>query len=92
MSKQGGPTIVLHERPHDGSIYPDGIAVDDKYVYFADFFGTSIYKLPKDGGALAVVATAGLYPRAVTLDATCVYWTTDAGLGPTFGTIMKAPK
>jgi hypothetical protein len=93
VPKSGGEVKALFPGGEQGiGLAPDGIAVDDTSVYFASLFGDAIYKVPKSGGTPAVVARGPQYPRSVALDDTCVYWTTDAGVAPLYGTIMKAPK
>jgi hypothetical protein len=63
-----------------------GIAVDGANVYFADYQGRAIKKVPIDGGS-AVVVAKGTYPLGIALDDTYVYWT-DHGSGYVF----SAPK
>jgi hypothetical protein len=63
-----------------------GIAVDGANVYFADYQGGAIMKVPIDGGS-AVVVASGTSPLGVALDDAYVYWT-DIGSGYVF----SAPK
>lgn len=92
VAKTGGPVVTLLERGQGASMTPDGIAVDDSAVYFADLMGKGIHKIAKSGGAVSLVASGESFPRAVAVDASCVYWTTDGILTAPHGTVMRAPK
>jgi sugar lactone lactonase YvrE len=93
MPVGGGTSTVLDM----GLIAPDGVVVDDTYVYYAD--GTnkqiqgSLLKVPKAGGARVTLATGQEGPRALALDTDNIYWTDSALYSPAAtGVIMKMPK
>jgi hypothetical protein len=58
-------------------VYPDGVAVDAKYVYFATHSGT-MQRVPVGGGPPEVIATAvsPSYPLAVAVDDKFVFFAT----------------
>jgi len=57
---------------------PAGIALASDSVVYSS--GTSIWKIPKDGGSAQVLATqTGMNPKGVAIDSTGVYWA-DVGL------------
>ncbi len=65
---------------------PQGLALDDTFVYWADF--SSVWKVAKTSGGLAIFADSQENARAVAVDETCVYWTLD----PIVGEIRAAPR
>jgi hypothetical protein len=57
-------------------LYPLGIAVDDRHVYYTrhhDSLG-AVVRLPKEGGEPEVIAARQLRPASVHLTSTRVYW------------------
>ncbi len=69
---------------------PDGVAVDDAFVYWADLEGAGVYKSPK-GVAAPVLLDSATYARAVTVDDSCVYYTVDCCLQGQ-GQVVRIPK
>jgi sugar lactone lactonase YvrE len=65
---------------------PTRLALDATDIYFVDFNGGSIRRMPKSGGTPVVLAT-GQAANRIAIDATDVYWT-DA----TKKMVMKVPK
>jgi hypothetical protein len=82
VSKWGGPSTVLAA----GQAKPAHIAIDDAYVYWTNTLGASVMRVPKAGGAPALVAAAS-QPSFIEVEGDEVFWfnTTDRS-------IMKAPK
>jgi len=87
VPKTGGvPSIIATD-----VMLPNGVAVDDNYVYFADIGDTAnsttgkVARCPKTGCSLgtettlSVGAAAGDNPREVVLDSQYVYWGTRGG-------------
>ncbi|CAN5395813.1 hypothetical protein BH09MYX1_BH09MYX1_25040 [soil metagenome] len=74
----------------DGRNAPHMIAVDDTQVFFTEYSAVQITAVDKlTGQNLVVVAGQAVYPEALVLDATDVYWTNANDL---VGGIGKAPK
>jgi hypothetical protein len=70
----GTPALVT-----SGIIFPEGLAIDDKYVYFGDDYSATIGRAPKTGGAVVVLTTAATTPVALAVDDVAVYWTDPTG-------------
>jgi hypothetical protein len=68
--------------------YPVRIALDADFVYFTDS-GYGVRKVPVGGGAVTQIATAGLAPHGIAVDATHVYWVES---NTHDGSVNKAPK
>lgn len=85
MLKDGGDLVTVVGTEHRIGNGP--MAVDDSFVYWADYYGGRIMKVPKTGGAPLIVACGQDKPRGLAIDASFVYWTTEGG-----GTVVKALK
>jgi hypothetical protein len=72
IQKDGGAFTTLAALPDTISSW--SLAVDDATLYWADYYGHSIRKMPKAGGPISVVSSP-IGPRAIFLDATSLYWT-----------------
>ncbi len=80
----GGPvSLVL---PPD-CVEPEGVAVDDTYVYWTDSANHKVMRVPLAGGAAEPVANA-VQPKGIVVDDTYVYWA-NFHLD---GSVMRAPK
>jgi hypothetical protein len=85
----GSPITLAsgQSNPSVGGLNTDtGIAVDGTNVYWTNFGGGAVMKVPVSGGVPIVVAQ-GQNPLGVAIDGTSVYWT-DYGNA----TVMKTPK
>jgi hypothetical protein len=65
---------------------PTRLALDDTFVYFVNWNGGGVFKVPKTGGAAQTLATGQKSVR-VGLDDTHVYWTNEIG-----SAILRVPK
>jgi sugar lactone lactonase YvrE len=80
-----------------GQIAPAGddnnpsIAVDSSYVYWLDYYGGTVNRVPIGGGPNTQLATGQTYPCGIAVDGTDVYWTTNGDSGVSDGRVMKAP-
>jgi hypothetical protein len=84
--KTGGPAAVMVPN----LVYPDGIAVDAKYVYFTTHSG-QVGRIPLEGGAPETLVTVQQsYPLAVTGDEKFLFFSTYSG--PNGGTIQRLLK
>jgi hypothetical protein len=96
VSITGGAPVVLAS----GLPGPTAIAVDGVYVYWTnagssenDYSDGSVMKIPVGGGTPTVVASS-LFPQAIAVDATSLYWgisggTCIPGHGVCSGAVMK---
>jgi hypothetical protein len=84
VPKGGGSFTVLAS----GKSYPGGLAIDSKYVYFAEnALDGGVFKVPIGGGMVTQLASGQATPGQVAVDAEFVYWA-----NATDGTIMRVPK
>ena len=65
-----------------------GVAVDSSFVYFG--YASSVEALSLATGAVDILAINQIYPQALVLDGTTLYWT-NSGTGLQDGSIMKLP-
>jgi hypothetical protein len=65
---------------------PDGIAVDDQFVYWSDTGAGTIMTYPKDGGALSTLVSLQPGPADLLIGNGNLYWTDLVG-----GTVMGVP-
>jgi hypothetical protein len=80
----GTASLVIAERQGG----PVGVAADDSYVYWANYFAGTVMKAPVMGGAAVVLAQDQDRPMSVAVDDTSVYWT-NHGID---GSIMRIRK
>jgi len=74
----GGSLLAIPKRGGEPKVLAkgkgiDGVALGGEYVYWAEMNGNAIWKTPKSGGPSSLVANTS-QPRALAVDATCVYW------------------
>jgi hypothetical protein len=81
----GGGAVDLTLNYHQNE--PFGIVVDSASVYWADFQGGTVMKMPLGGNvAPTTIASGQAYPSWMAIDSTNLYWTNQASPG----TAMKA--
>jgi hypothetical protein len=85
VARAGGTPTTL------ASLTGTGVAIDDQFVYFTDFYGSNstVTKVPKAGGAPITLATGQERPDGIAVDDTSVYWTNGGSESGATGTIMK---
>ncbi len=68
VDKRGGtPTQLTSDRAED-------LALDDSFVYYGVATAGEVRRVPKQGGAVEVLATGQNYPYDVAVDEVAVYW------------------
>jgi hypothetical protein len=96
---QGGQW-ALHRVAKSGATPPqtlavvetqDFIAVDDSFVYFAEPSG-SMDRVPKQGGAIELMASALGMPAGIAVDTSALYWADLDSDASTSGGIWTMPK
>jgi len=87
IQKSGSQAISLAASQYQ----PGAIVVDDSHVYFARD-DSYIMRVPKQGGAVAIVAAGAGYgaPQSLAIDDTHVYWTSNRD--PPCGSVWKIAK
>ena len=71
-----------------GLTNPQGVAVDDTWVYFTEPSANAVKKVPKNGGIVVLVAGNQKGAFNVAVDAKWVYWTNNVAVG----SVMKVAK
>lgn len=76
-----GKTIALSDRGR-----PQGLALDETFVYWADAASGTVLKVAKKGGAALPIATNQASPSGVAVSEDAICWTNTGD-----GTVRKAP-
>ena len=69
---------------------PEGIAVDDAYVYWTEPSRGAVVRANKVGGVVETIATGQDQPVQILVDGDFVYWTNTSDYGP--GAVMRVRK
>lgn len=88
VNKNGGNVIDLASNLVSS---PEGIAVDNSYVYWVETNAGTINKVPINGGAVTTLATGLDDPQRIVVDTNRVYWTELANRIAGAGVIKKVP-
>jgi hypothetical protein len=89
----GGAETVQRVARGGGAVEPlasagaFALALDATHVYAADNYGGQIWRVPKGGGPIEVLATGQPYPFDIAVDASAVYWSSE-----TNAAVAKVPK
>ncbi|MCU1277730.1 MAG: repeat domain protein [bacterium] len=87
----GAPVVLAANQDQPGPI-----AVDDAWVYFADYGDDaghgSIRRVSKSGGAVTILAAGEFVPGNLVVDGARVYWTSNDGQRPSSGAIRAVAK
>lgn len=67
---------------------PAGVAVDATHLYWTNFDGGSVMKIPLSGGSPATVTAAEAAPHDIAVDGVNLYWVNYVS---TVGTVVKMP-
>jgi hypothetical protein len=67
-----------------GQTYPMYIALEATSVYWTNYTGGTVMKVPTGGGTPTTLASGQTLPHDIAIDATSVYWTNYSD-----GTVMK---
>jgi hypothetical protein len=81
--------------PETALPFPSAAAVDAGFVYWLNYDARTLSRMPKEGGAVAVLAATRALPRALVLDATHAYWAEDLpapAAAERVGAVMHVPK
>jgi hypothetical protein len=84
-SLRGGAVTTLVPSRSGFGVTPFGLAVDAENVYWADFNGGAVAKVPLDGGTPVTIASSLKGPQSIAVDSSYVYWTSNSG------DVMRAP-
>ena len=57
-----------------GYLTPQFVAVDSSYVYWTNYTGGTVVKVPIGGGPPAILASGLSYPQSIAVDSYRVYW------------------
>jgi hypothetical protein len=79
----GGPIVLA-----SGLMNPQGVAVDEAWVYFTESDADAVKKVPKNGGSVVLVAGNQPTPFNVAVDGKWIYWTNYVATG----SVMKVAK
>jgi hypothetical protein len=92
LPKRGGSiTTLFTEDPAERSS-TEGMAVDERYVYFSESGARRISRVPKAGGAREILTDDADYPREIAVDATYLYAAYNGSGEPPSGAIVRMPK
>jgi hypothetical protein len=75
----------------DNQWSPEGIAVDEKSIYWTNVGAQTVMRVAKSGGKPVVLADRQPSPYGIAVDAKSIYWI-DWGPGPQRGVVMILPK
>lgn len=78
-----------------GQSYPNGVTVDDAYVYWTNRGDGTVMRLAKDaapGTEPTLIAASQTAPGPIVVDATNIYWANEGTSQETNGSIMKIAK
>lgn len=93
VPKAGGAPTVLVPKGTYGFLGAQGVAVDDANVYFLGLESSSnqgvVGKVPKTGGPITVLVTGDARGSGLAVDATNVYFPTQAGATSTLSAVPK---
>lgn len=91
----GNGTVGTPEVIATGLDYPNGLAVDDKNVYWTNRGAGNVMSLPltaKAGDAPKILATAQRAPGAIVADKDAIFWVAEGGSADPSGAIVRLPK
>jgi hypothetical protein len=60
--------------PVDSGVSPYGLAQDDRFLYWTDYYGGAINRTDKVSGSTELLAQGAAFPVAITNDDAGVYW------------------
>lgn len=88
MARTGGTPKALVSGIELGSTIRHRIALDATHVYWSDG-RTSILKIPKTGGKVAVAAATEMYPSQVLATPTGLFWVDQSASGSSFVRLLE---